>query len=152
MAFEVKLNDLYREVILDHFRNPRCRVLIKNPQVEELGLNPLCGDEIKIQINFENKKDDSISDISVTGRGCSICMASGSILAELINKRSINVALKLISLIKDVMHGRAKVALSDFGDLEALEGVKDFPVRIKCALLPWTTLEEALKQREKIVC
>ena len=150
--YEIKLNDLYREVILDHYRNPRFRKPIANPDVEEFGVNPLCGDEITIQLCFGSQCARNISNVAVTGRGCSICTASGSILAELINGKPIDSATRLISLLKDVMHGRAKAPLTDFGDLEALEGIKNFPIRIKCALLPWTTLEGALKQRERMTC
>lgn len=149
MDAEAKLNDLYREVILDHYRNPRCRKPISNPDIEELGVNPLCGDEIKVQLSLSGETSERISKIAVMGSGCSICMASGSILAKMVDGKTVNNASQLICMMKDVMHGKSHTPLSELGDVEALEGVKQFPVRIKCALLPWTTLEEALKPKVK---
>lgn len=148
MAVDVKLDDLYREVILDHYRDPRHHEPVKDPDVEELGYNPLCGDEITVQIKCDKK--NCIYRIGVFGKGCSICMASGSILSELINGKPIKNATELVKTMKDLMHGRTVKDLEALGDLEALEGVKKFPVRIKCALLPWTTLESAVsKVKEK---
>ena len=147
MVKEIPLDDLYREVILDHYRHPRCHSPVSNPDIQELGYNPLCGDEVTVQIRCRRNcgGQSSIDQVGIFGRGCSICTASGSILGDLIKGQSFEKAESIIQVIKEVMHGKPS-SLEQFGDLAALEGVKNFPVRIKCALLPWMTLCEAMKK------
>ncbi|MBI3019321.1 MAG: SUF system NifU family Fe-S cluster assembly protein [Deltaproteobacteria bacterium] len=140
MAFEA-LDDLYREVILDHFKNPRNHAPLSAFDVEQEGYNPLCGDQIKLQLQFENGR---VVKIGFMGKGCSISQASASILTEEIQGKSISEIEEEIQFFKSMMQGEANVEDQDVGDLEALSGVRKFPVRIKCALLGWTTLEEAL--------
>jgi nitrogen fixation NifU-like protein len=137
------LDALYRDTILDHYRTPRGRKELENPDIENEGYNPLCGDEIKLSLKIE---DGKIADVAVTGRGCSISVASGSMLAELLGGKTVDEALRITRHFKNLMHEERDDAEDlDMGDLDALEGVKQFPVRIKCALLPWTTLEDALE-------
>ncbi|NOZ78111.1 MAG: SUF system NifU family Fe-S cluster assembly protein [Acidobacteria bacterium] len=134
------LDQLYREVILDHHRHPRGRHHLERVDVEESGLNPSCGDEVTLQLELDG---DIITDVAVIGRGCAVSTASGSMLAELVKGRSIDDARKIAEIFKRMMHGDDPPSEMDLGDLEALTGVRQFPVRVKCALLPWVTLLRA---------
>ncbi len=138
------LDQLYREVILDHHRHPRGRHDIGRVDVEASGLNPSCGDEVTLQLQVEN---DRITDVAVIGRGCAVSTASGSILAELVKGHTVEEARQIAEIFKRMMHGEDPPAEADLGDLEALTGVRQFPVRIKCALLPWVTLLDAAVAR-----
>ena len=147
------LEELYREVILDHYRSPRNRRALTHPDASAVGDNPLCGDEVRVELLMDG---DVIADIGVTGHGCSISQASGSMMGDAVKTKSIDHVHHLTNLFKGMMSidGAADPGLdpdrpgSVLGDLEALQGVRKFPVRIKCADLPWTTLEEALKDYE----
>ncbi len=141
MAFEA-LDELYREVILDHFKNPRNHTPLSHFDVEQEGYNPLCGDQIKLQLEFQNGR---VSKVGFGGKGCSISQASVSILTEEICGKTIAEIEQEVQFFKSMMQGDVSYEDKDIGDLEALSGVKKFPVRIKCALLGWTTLEEALR-------
>jgi nitrogen fixation NifU-like protein len=144
----VSLEQLYRQVILDHYRNPRHSGSLESPDAHAEGHNPLCGDEVTIDLVLEGS---TIADARIRGRGCSISQASASMMAEAIVGKDIDEVRSLTHRIKamlDIEEGdpgldpeRPGAAL---GDLEALAGVKQFPVRIKCADLAWTTLTEAL--------
>ena len=144
----MSLEELYRQVILDHYRNPRRSGSIEDPDATADGHNPLCGDEVTIEVDLD---DGLVSDAAVRGRGCSISQASASMMAEAIVGKSLQEVSDLTHRVKsmlDIEDGdpgldpdRPGAAL---GDLEALAGVRQFPVRVKCADLPWTTLEEAL--------
>jgi len=145
-----KFDDLYREVILDHYRRPRGRSPVDLPDVVNEGLNPVCGDEVKIALKFDG---DRVKDVSVTGRGCAISTAAGSMLAEVLPGKTREEVEALTQLVKRMMHEDVDLAGRDFenmdvGDLDALAGVRQFPVRVKCALLAWATLAEALKTWE----
>ncbi len=139
MQFE--LDDLYRDVILDHYRSPRGAAPLPHPTVTEEGYNPLCGDEVRLELLV---RDGRIEDVSVRGRGCSISVASGSLLAEQLKGRTLDEVRQVLAAFKAMFHDDAAPKEDLLGDLVALAGVKNFPVRIKCALLPWTTLEQAL--------
>ncbi len=139
MSFE--LDELYRDVILDHYRSPRGAKPLAHPDVTEEGYNPLCGDEVTLELDLEN---GVIADVSVRGRGCSISVASGSLLAEQLRGKPVADARRVIAAFKAMLHDESAPDEALLGDLSVLEGVKKFPVRIKCALLPWTTLEQAL--------
>ena len=141
MAEPGKLDDLYREVILDHYRDPRGRKRVEGATVQAEGFNPVCGDECTVALRVEG---DRVGAIQVGGRGCSISVASGSILAELLPGKTLADAERLVQAFRAMMHGRETPADLDLGDLEVLAGIKDFPVRVKCALLAWTTLESGL--------
>ena len=137
------MDDLYREVILDHHRSPRGREPLAQPDAEAAGKNPSCGDEVTLQLSFEG---DRISGISVQTAGCAIATARGSILGELLPGRTETEAGQLAEAFRQMMHS-ADGELADElnpGDLEVLTGVRKFPVRVKCALLPWITLLEAV--------
>jgi nitrogen fixation protein NifU and related proteins len=145
------LEDLYREIILDHYRTPRNRgELPTPPAVVAQGHNPLCGDEITVYLQLD---DEVVSDVKVEGQGCSISQSSASMMSQAIKGRTVPDVRALVRRFKGMMSieeagdgdgngdGSADVAL---GDLEALQGVVKFPVRIKCATLAWNTLLEAL--------
>lgn len=137
------MDDLYREVILDHHRNPRCREPLAHADAEAAGKNPSCGDEVTLQLAFDG---DRISGISVHTEGCAIATASGSILGELLAGRTEVEAGRLAEAFRGIMHEDGAELDDDLdpGDLEVLTGVRKFPVRVKCALLPWITLLEAV--------
>jgi nitrogen fixation NifU-like protein len=136
-------DELYRETILDHYHNPRNQGEIENASAKVEGINPLCGDEITLYMNVDG---DKIQDMKLHSHGCSINMASGSMMSEIVKGKSLEDATAALNLFKKMMLEKESVSLpEEFEDLEALEGVKKYPVRIKCALLPWNALLEALK-------
>lgn len=137
------LDSLYREVILDHFQNPRHHGELLQPTVSVDGKNPLCGDEITLQLKVQ---DGIVKDLCWNGKGCAISQASVSVLAENVIGKTISEAKAMIDNVKGVMNGKVDAESLDMGDLEALAGVRQFPVRVKCALLGWTTLQEAFKE------
>lgn len=149
-----QLDDLYKEIILDHYREPCGRVPLEKVDYQAEGMNPLCGDEVKLSLQLKEKK---IKRVHLEGHGCSISVASGSMLADILCGKTLEEANQISKYLKEMMHGKLEKKLEkqngkkiDIGDLEALEGVKKFPVRIKCALLPWMTFEEAIIGHSKI--
>jgi nitrogen fixation NifU-like protein len=155
------LEDLYREIILDHYRNPRNRGdLPVPPALRTEGFNPLCGDEVVVYVDMDGSQ---LRDVKIAGQGCSISQSSASMMSAAIKGRSIEEARALIRAFKAMMSihehtldgdGQevAEPVLPDpavqLGDLEALRGVVKFPVRIKCATLSWNTLSQALTESE----
>ena len=153
------LEDLYREIILDHYRTPRNRgELPTPPAVVAQGHNPLCGDEITVYLQVDG---DVVNDIKVDGQGCSISQSSASMMSQAIKGHSVDEVRGLVRRFKGMMSiedagdgdgdgdGDERPAASSglaLGDLEALQGVVKFPVRIKCATLAWNTLLDALDQ------
>jgi nitrogen fixation protein NifU and related proteins len=150
------LEDLYREIILDHYRSPRNRgELPTPPAVAAQGHNPLCGDEVTVFLQLD---DGLVSDVRVAGQGCSISQSSASMMSQAIKGKPVNDVRSLVRRFKGMMsiedaddgsengNGDGNVAL---GDLEALQGVVKFPVRIKCATLAWNTLLEALERADE---
>ena len=138
-----QLDELYREVILDHYSRPRNRRRIASPDAEAEGYNPLCGDDVTVQLRLE---DGAITEAAFQGQGCSISQASASILTEQVQGLSPAEAQALAEDFRRLMQDGAEVD-RDLGDLGALTGVQKFPVRVKCATLAWNALLEALKQR-----
>ena len=142
------LEDLYREIILDHYRTPRNRGELPTPPASVAqGHNPLCGDEITVYLQID---DDTVSDVKVGGQGCSISQSSASMMSQAIKGRNVSDVKALVRRFKGMMSIDDAVdepdgsAAPDLGDLEALRGVVKFPVRIKCATLSWNTLLDAL--------
>jgi nitrogen fixation NifU-like protein len=138
-------DDLYRETILDHYHYPRNQGVINDPTAMVEGINPLCGDELTLYLQVENNK---ISDVKLKAKGCSINTASGSMMTEVVQGHSLEEVKTMIESFKNMMlrSPSQDVELSeDMSELEALQGVKKYPVRIKCALLPWNTLLEGIK-------
>ncbi|OGH56139.1 MAG: SUF system NifU family Fe-S cluster assembly protein [Candidatus Lindowbacteria bacterium RIFCSPLOWO2_12_FULL_62_27] len=140
----MSLEGLYQEIILDHYKAPRNRGSVENPDIDIFESNPLCGDEIRIQAKLDGR---TIQDIRFEGKGCSISLASASMMTEALKGHAHDHAHKYIDGIKAMMHGEDKLNDEELGDMEALKGVADFPARVKCALLAWTTLEKALNDR-----
>jgi nitrogen fixation NifU-like protein len=139
---DVKLDDLYREVVMDHHRHPRGRTPLPKVDARAHGFNPVCGDEVLLNIALDG---DRVAGVQLDGHGCAICTASGSMMAEMIPGRAIADAEAAAEGFRAVMHGHPAPVGTDLGDLEALEGVQRFPVRVKCAMLPWVTLLDALR-------
>jgi nitrogen fixation NifU-like protein len=145
----MSLEDLYREVILDHYRNPRNKGHLDNPDVSAEGVNPLCGDEITIELAFD---EDRVSEVGISGQGCSISQSSASMMSEAIKGKTKDEIEDLTKRFRDMMSldGEADIGLDPdrpgavLGDLESLQGVRKYPVRIKCASLGWNVLLEAL--------
>jgi nitrogen fixation NifU-like protein len=138
------LEDLYREIILDHYKSPRNRGSLEPPAVRSEGHNPLCGDEIEVFLTVDN---GVISDIKIGGQGCSISQSSASMMSAAVKGKPVAEARALIHRFKHMMSidedGEPDTS-APLGDLEALQGVVKFPVRIKCAVLSWNTLAEGL--------
>jgi len=143
---EPEFDELYRELILDHYRSPRHREPLAEPDVVAEGYNPLCGDEVELRLSFEN---GAVSGVSCRGRGCSISQASGSMLTEVIIGKEVEEARRLIALFTKMLTEPEGEPPAELGDLEAFQGVAKFPVRVKCATLAWHTLEDGLKQRDQ---
>ena len=143
------LEELYREVILDHYRSPRNRGALDAPDAHAEGNNPLCGDEIALDLRID---DGVVTEVGAVGQGCSISQSSASMMTDAIKGKTLEEVRDLTARFKgmmDIETGEDPGLDADrpgavLGDLEALQGVRKFPVRIKCANLPWTTLEEAL--------
>ena len=139
-----KLNSLYQQLILEHYRNPRNKAELKEKTVEIHMANPVCGDEIRLQLRIE---DDAIAEAKFLGQGCSISQAAVSMMTTLLRGRSLNDADTLAKRFTELMHGDEAAAKDKaLGELRALQGVSKFPVRIKCALLGFDALQEALKK------
>ncbi|HWQ27920.1 MAG TPA: SUF system NifU family Fe-S cluster assembly protein [Dehalococcoidia bacterium] len=141
---EPRFDELYRELILDHYRNPRNRAPLEHPDVVAEGYNPLCGDEVTLQLKFD---DDRVAEVSFHGHGCSISQSSGSMMSEAIKGRSVEDIRRLSQKFKAMVTNPDAEPDPELGDLEALHGVARFAVRVKCATLPWHTLEDGLARR-----
>jgi nitrogen fixation NifU-like protein len=143
---DIELDALYRDTVLDHFRSPRGQKALDRIDLKRDGYNPVCGDHITMSVKLT---DNAVEDVAVHCKGCVISVASASMLAELLPGKSREEALRLAEAFKRMMHGQPPPPGLDIGDLDALEGVKNFPVRVKCALLAWMTLIDALQEAEK---
>jgi nitrogen fixation protein NifU and related proteins len=139
-----QLNSLYQQLILEHYRNPRNRAELEEKTVEVHLANPVCGDEIRLQLRIEG---DHIAEAKFVGQGCSISQAAVSMMTSLLKGRSLADADGIAKRFTQMMHGDQDAAKDKaLGDLRALQGVSKFPVRIKCALLGFDALQEALKK------
>ncbi|MBZ0186628.1 MAG: SUF system NifU family Fe-S cluster assembly protein [Candidatus Obscuribacterales bacterium] len=144
----MSLDDLYRETILDHYHSPRNHGTIDDATASAEGVNPLCGDELTLYLKLDG---DKIADIKLQSHGCSINTASGSMMSESVLGKSVMEATEIIDIFKNMMLSKSSEAdlieqlPEDLEELEALAGVKKYPVRVKCALLPWNTLIEGLE-------
>ncbi len=136
---------LYQEMILDHYRRPRNKGTLENPDASVEIKNPLCGDEIGLQVAFDG---DSVSDLKFSGRGCSISLASASMMTQLVKGKRTEEIDSIRKQFRDLMLGDSSAADDpQLGSLRALSGVARFPARVKCALLAWNALESALAER-----
>jgi nitrogen fixation NifU-like protein len=140
----MNLSSLYQQLILDHYRNPRNKGELPEKTVEIHMANPVCGDEIRLQLRIE---EDRILEARHVGQGCSISQAAVSMMTNLIKGKELSEAETLAKRFTDMMHGDEEPARDKtMGDLRALQGVSKFPVRIKCALLAFDALQEAIKK------
>ncbi|MGH9170372.1 MAG: Fe-S cluster assembly sulfur transfer protein SufU [Acidimicrobiales bacterium] len=157
------LEDLYREIILDHYRSPRNRGELAVPPAHRVeGFNPLCGDEIVVYLQVEG---DAVQDVRIGGQGCSISQSSASMMSAAVKGKSVADARRIIASFKsmmsihtqaiggepddddpDTVDGAQALSADDLGELAALQGVVKFPVRIKCATLSWNTLAQGLDE------
>jgi nitrogen fixation NifU-like protein len=142
----LSLEELYKEVILDHYRDPRNKGRLDPHDVALERNNPLCGDEIELFLHFDG---ENIDGISFEGKGCSISLASTSMMTEKIKGLSNKQAREVAESIKRMMAGEEEGDADTLGDLVSLKGVVKYPVRIKCALLGWNTLLEALEEQQQ---
>ncbi|MCY3543918.1 MAG: SUF system NifU family Fe-S cluster assembly protein [Chloroflexi bacterium] len=140
-----RIDDLYRDAILDHRRNPRNHEPLSSPDIVGEAINPFCGDEIHLQMNID--ADRRVIAVGLQGEGCSIVIAAGSILAEAVQGKDFDEIDTLVALYRKMMQGdtEAEEALFHEGDLANLAGVRDYPIRIKCALLPLSALTQAMQ-------
>lgn len=141
------LRELYQEIILDHGRHPRNFRALEHPTHQAKGYNPLCGDRVTVYLALDG---DRIADVSFDGRGCAISTAAASLMTEVLKGKTLAEAHALFARFRAEVTGGEKVEISDAlaedaERLEPLTGVKAFPVRIKCATLPWHAFEAALK-------
>ena len=136
-------DDLSREIILDHYQNPRNHGRLEHPTLANRGHNPLCGDEIEISIGID-EQGQLIREIAFTGRGCSISQASASMMTDLVKGQTLDEVQAAVQSFTQRMANREAPPKELDEELDALQGVKRYPARVKCALLPWTTLRETV--------
>ena len=139
----MQLTDLYREVILDHNRHPRNFGRLDPHDAEAKGHNPLCGDRLHVTLRLEG---DRVSDLRFEGKGCAISVASASLMCEAVKGKSRSDIAHLFNEVHEVLTHHDAPVPEDLGKLAALSGVREFPVRVKCASLAWHTLNAALER------
>jgi nitrogen fixation NifU-like protein len=144
------LRDLYQEVILDHQRSPRNFRVLLNPDGTSTGHNPLCGDQVTVYVKLGG---DKIADVSFQGTGCAICTASASMMTDQVKGKPLDQVETLFEAFHGLVTGQANGAdgLDSLGKLRVFSGVRQFPIRVKCATLPWHTLRAAIEGRGETV-
>jgi nitrogen fixation NifU-like protein len=141
LAYAAMLEELYQEIILDHYRRPRNRGQARPADWRAHDSNPLCGDEIEVSGRCA---DGRLAEVKFDGHGCSICLASASIMTQKLQGKTPAEALAFIDSFQRMMRGEIPFGGRELGDLKALEGVLKFPVRVKCATLPWHAARRGL--------
>jgi len=141
----MELNDLYRDVILDHNRQPRNFGDLEPADASVEGFNPMCGDHLTLRLRLN---EDTISEIRFKGEGCAISTASASLMTEAVKGRTRDEALKLFERVHQLLTDDAAPPADELGKLAALSGVREYPARVKCASLCWHTLASALKSTD----
>ena len=141
------LSDLYQEVILDHNKRPRNFHVIDSASHQAEGFNPLCGDRLHLYLKVE---DDVVTEVGFQGSGCAISKASASIMTDSVKGRPVAEVHDLFRRFHTMVTTPPDQSVEDMGKLSALAGVREFPVRVKCASLAWHTLKAALDQKELI--
>jgi len=142
----LELEELYQEVILDHSRRPRNFGDLADAAVRVHGDNPACGDEIHLGVKFG--ADGGLQDIKFTGHGCAISQASASLMTMKLKGKSHAEAMEMFAAFHDLVTDETAEAAETLGDLRLMQGVRKFPQRVKCAMLPWRAVEQALQQSE----
>ena len=145
------LKQLYQDIILEHGKNPRNRGQCKEYSHEAKGYNPLCGDKVHLYLKLDNKK--KIENLSFEGSGCAISIASTSIMTELVKGKNLEIAKKIIVEFLNMIKNTKKITLRELDDdqkikIMSLSGVKQYPMRVKCATLAWHTLTSAIEGKE----
>ena len=135
---------LYGDLILEHFRNPRNRKPVLDAQLEAQEFNPFCGDRVQLQIKLDI--DGCVCGVNAQSDGCSIIQASASMMSDFLIGKSLNEIADLMERFRQMMQENSDGNADSLGDLEAFEVVRQYPVRVKCALLPWIALEEGVEQ------
>ena len=146
----MELKELYKEIILDHGINPRNKGQCKEYNREAKGHNPLCGDKIHLFLKLSSEK--KIENVSFEGEGCAISLASASILTETIKGKEFNVASKIINDFLSMIKTQTKISINSLNEdqittIMSLSGVKQFPMRVKCATMAWHTLNAAMEKK-----
>lgn len=142
-----ELRDLYRELILDHARNPRHFGKLETPTQQAAGINPLCGDKLTLYLHVDG---DRIAAVAFEGSGCAISMASASLLTDIVQGLEVAAARRYFEAVTKRMTGKEDAGLErglDLGKIRALDGVREFPSRVKCATLAWHALNSALDKK-----
>jgi len=143
------IEDLYQEVILHHSKSPRNFGVLDDANRSADGHNPLCGDKLRLSLIVEGGR---VKDIRFSGEGCAISTASSSVMTDLLKGKTEEDATKMLDAFHSLVTGESPSEdAPELGKLEVFSGVKRFPVRVKCAMLPWRTLESALKNRQATV-
>ncbi|MGB9735751.1 MAG: Fe-S cluster assembly sulfur transfer protein SufU [bacterium] len=140
----MSLEELFKEIIIEHYQHPKNHGHIEHPDVKSDGSNPLCGDEITMELTFD---DDRIKEIMFTGSGCSISQSAASMITEAVKGKTIQEAKRLMEEYKNMLAGKDYDS-ELLGDLEALSDVKRYPARVKCASLSVAVLDQALQQKK----
>jgi len=143
---EPALDDLYRELILDHYRHPRNKGNLAEATARSEGYNPLCGDRLNLYVQVDG---DVITDVAFQGSGCAISKASASLMTDAVKGRTVEQARALFDRFHHVVTTPPDQPVEDLGKLSVLAGVREFPVRVKCASLAWHTLKAALEREER---
>lgn len=144
MSFN-NLETLYRQVIMDHYKNPRNRGELEGDALTVDMNNPTCGDRIQLQLQVE---DGIVRDAKFQGEGCSISMSSASMMTQAIKGKKVSEALAMSKLFSEMMLGEEIESDLDLGDAQALSGVSQFPARIKCATLAWKAMEKGVHEKD----
>ena len=144
-----ELSELYQQVILDHNKKPRNFRKLETANHSAEGFNPLCGDQLTVYLNLEN---DAVREISFEGSGCAISKASASMMTQAIKGKSKQEAEQLFSEFHQMVTGDLdeETTQNGLGNLKIFSGVREFPVRVKCASLPWHTMHAALNEKKKV--
>ncbi|WP_299087481.1 Fe-S cluster assembly sulfur transfer protein SufU [uncultured Metabacillus sp.] len=145
MSNHINLDTLYRQVIMDHYKNPRNKGVLEDSLTIDMN-NPTCGDRIRLTLDLE---DNVVKDAKFEGEGCSISMSSASMMTQAIKGKTVETALKLSEIFSNMMLGKEYDDDIDLGDIEALQGVAKFPARIKCATLAWKAMEKGVNHSKE---
>jgi nitrogen fixation protein NifU and related proteins len=137
----VALDEIYKEVILDHYKNPRNKREMPDAELKCSKNNPLCGDEITV---FVRAEDGKVLEVSFVGQGCSISQSSASMMTESVSGKTVEEVDELSASVRGMLSGEVEPDEDAFGELVALKGVVKYPIRVKCAVLAWDVLQEAL--------
>ncbi|MBN2410485.1 SUF system NifU family Fe-S cluster assembly protein [candidate division KSB1 bacterium] len=140
------IDELYQEIILDHYKHPRNRGTLENADVKITGKNPFCGDEIILSLKL---KDNIVTDVAFEGSGCAISQASASVMTEQIKGKTLSEARELFQEFSKMVKGEINYDPEKMDELAAFKGVCEYPTRVKCALLSWNALKNALEQKKE---